>query len=218
MEILRFIHSKRKIITTILVIIFFSASLTAYFKFGLYHLNQFETADEHLWISNLYTGRIQAYWNAAAKNDWPDTWVNDKPGVSLAIISALGGIYEKNVDKKILNKENLYTITNPEILRQSLFLYRLPLVIFNGLMSIFYFIYFWRLTKNKWLALTVASLIQLCPILLGISQIINPDTLLWSTSFGSILSFWVYMRTGRFVDIFFAGLFLGLALLSKYVA
>lgn len=189
-----------------------------YFWFGLQHLTQFETADEHLWISNPYEGRIQKYWYAAAEKRWENTRINDKPGVSLAFISGIGMWFENNVDDKLVRKENLWSIYNPSKQEETYRIYRLPLVIFNGILALYFFLAFWRLTKKHWLALAAASFILLSPVLIGISQIINPDTLLWSFSFAGILSFLLFLTNTRFIDGFLTALFLGLALLSKYVA
>ncbi len=205
----------RKINLVLLLIIL---PLAAYFWFGLSHLSQFETADEHLWISNLYTGRIQNYWNAAADKDWAHTHINDKPGISLAYISGIGSWFEGNVGNKIIAKQNLWTKYDPQTQERTYCVYRLPIVIFNGLMSLFFFLAFWRLTKEHWLALVAASFILLSPVLIGISQIINPDALLWVFSFASLLSFLLFLKGTRFIDGFLAALFLGFALLSKYVA
>jgi len=192
--------------------------LALYFWFALDHLGQFETADEHLWVSNLYTGRIQEYWDAMAQKDWPSTHINDKPGVSLAYVSGIGSWFEKSVRSKIIEKQNLWTIYNPAKQKETYYLYRLPIVIFNGLMSLFFCLAFWQLTKKHWLALSAAAFILLSPVLLGISQIINPDSLLWSFSFASLLSYLLFLKKTRFVYGFLAALFLGFALLSKYVA
>lgn len=192
--------------------------LGLYFWFGLQHLTEFDTADEHLWISNLYTGRIQQYWDAVRQKDWPKTRINDKPGITLALISGIGMNFETKVKAKIVERENLWIRYNPEKMRETFFIYRLPIVIFNGLMSLFFLWALWRLTKKHWLALAVSSFILLSPILTGISQIINPDSLLWVFSFASLLSFILFLKKNLAFDGILTALLFGLALLSKYVA
>lgn len=192
--------------------------LAAYFWFGIKHLDKFETADEHLWVSDFYTGRIQNYWEAVTQKDWPKTKINDKPGITLAFVSGIGSRFEHDVREKIITKENLWSIYNPKKNAETYYFYRLPILIFNGLMSLFFLLSFWRLTKNSWLALFATAFILLSPILIGISQIINPDSLLWVFTFASLLSFFLFLKETRFVDGFLTALFLGLALLSKYVA
>lgn len=210
------ITAKNKKLNWLLLLIIIPAAL--YFWFGLQHLTQFETADEHLWISDLYTGRIQEYWDAMAAKNWKETRINDKPGISLAYVSGIGTWFETNVQDKVFSKKNLTINYNPEKTAETYYIYRLPLVIFNGIMGLFFFLALWRLTKKHWLALVAASFIMLSPVLIGISQIINPDTLLWSFCFASILSFLLFLQKTKFIDGFLAALFLGFALLSKYVA
>lgn len=206
----------------VFLLFLFVIPLGIYFWFGLGHLTQFETADEHLWISNLYTGRIQQYWNAIEQKDWSKTRINDKPGVTLALISGFNWHKEGEVRDKIIEKENLWTIYNPEKTQEVYRLYRLPIVICSGIMGLFFFLALWRLSKKHWLALAGASLVILSPVLIGISQIINPDAVLWSFSFASILSFALFLREKKWwanlIDGFLTAFFLGLALLSKYVA
>lgn len=213
---------------TLIVILLFTLSLSGYFWFGFFHLDQFDTADEHLWMISerinqtdspaLLRGRIPQYWIAMANKDWPDTRINDKPGVSLAYVSGLGYLFNKGMPDAVKYMAALYTSYEPAAIQNMILIYRRPTVIFNGLMTIFFLAYLWRLTRNRWLAMLGASSILLSPILLGISQIVNPDTLLWSFSFASVLAFLVFLRDGRFVDAFLSALFLGFALLSKYVA
>ena len=56
--------------------------LGLYLFFGLSHLGQFVTADEHKWLYE----RIPNYWEAIRDQKWKKTFINDKPGVSVAIL------------------------------------------------------------------------------------------------------------------------------------
>ena len=196
------------------LLLLFVIPIVIYFWFGFQHLNQFETADEHLWISDIYTGRIQQYWTAIDQKDWSKTRINDKPGVSLALISGIGmRIYgEGEVREKVIKKENLWTIYSPSKAMETYRLYRLPIVICNGIMGIFFLLALWRLTKKHWLALTGAALIMMSPILIGISQIINPDAFLWVFSFAAMLSFALFLKKNKWwvhiIDGFLAAIFL----------
>lgn len=214
---------KKKILPAWLWLFLFLLPLGIYFFFALQHLTQFETADEHLWISNPYTGRIQQYWNAIEQKDWAKTRINDKPGVTLALISGgFGRTAEGFVEGKLIQKENKWTIYNAEKTQEVYRAYRLPIVIANGLLGIFLLLAFWRLTKKPWLALASAGLVMLSPTLLGISQIINPDAFLWIFSFASVLAFALFLKAQKWwlylIDGLFAMIFLALAILSKYVA
>ncbi len=65
-------------------------SAMSFFAFGLFHLAKFETTDEHLWKY----GRIKQYWQALKNTNWEKTYINDKPGVTVALISGIGLIFE----------------------------------------------------------------------------------------------------------------------------
>ena len=66
--------------------------------------------------------------------------------------------------------------------------------------------------------LLITILISLNPIIIGISQIVNPDSTLWSTSFAAFLLFFLYLKTDNDKYVYLSGFFFGLALLSKYFA
>jgi hypothetical protein len=203
---------------SILLLFFIIFPLAAYFWFGFQNLTKFETADEHLWINDPYEGRIHQYWNAMAQKDWVHTRVNDKPGVSLAYVSGLGLLWQNDSRATVDSRENTSITYIPKETSRLYFLFRAPLLIFNGLMSLVFLFLIWKITKNKLLAFLVPTLILLCPILLGISQIINPDSLLWSFSFATILSFLFFLKNGKFIGGFLVAFFLGMSLLSKYVS
>jgi len=58
----------------------------------------------------------------------------------------------------------------------------------------------------------------LSPILVGMSQIINPDALFWVFSSASIFSYFALLKTDERKFIRLTALFLGASLLSKYTA
>ncbi len=76
----------------IAVVLLLLASVAAFFAFGLFHLTKFETTDEHLWKY----GRIKQYWQAIGNQDWEKTYINDKPGVTIAIFSGVGLLFESD--------------------------------------------------------------------------------------------------------------------------
>jgi 4-amino-4-deoxy-L-arabinose transferase-like glycosyltransferase len=201
-----------------LIIILFFISLTLYFSFGFYHIAKFETADEHYWLYDPTVGRIHDYWNAIALKDWPRTRINDKPGVTLAYISGIGIFFEDDLHKRTIKpdgQENVFSSLETEKINMA---FRLPILIFNGLFSLFLFWAIKRLTKNKWLALTAVILILLNPIIIGISQIVNPDSLLWIFSFSSLISLLNYLKYREKKDAVLSSLLFGFSLLSKYSA
>jgi len=198
--------------------------LFCFFFFGLIHLTKFETVDEHYWIYSNRTpinywqynnGRIQQYWSALFSQNWAKTRINDKPGITLAYVSGIGPWLASNLDTQI-DSGKIAPMTKTAKAEMINFYFRFPLLLFNGLFSLVFFVFIRKLTKNDWVALFSAAFILLSPILLGISQIINPDSLLWVFSFASLLAFLIHLQEKSRGYALWAGLFLGLALLTKY--
>jgi len=201
---------------TSLLAVLFVVPLGLFFWFGFQHLGQFETADEYRWI--YADSRIPRYWSAMERHDWNDTWINDKPGISTAIVSGLALKEVPNLGARISQQNRFSSVSNPDAAQQINFMFRLPLLVFNGLLAILWYFMLRRLLENNWAALFSSALVLLSPILIGISQIVNPDALLWSTAFTSILAFLLFLKYRNWYSIILSGLFLGFALLSKYSA
>jgi len=200
------------------IILLILISLCLYFSFGFYHITKFETADEHFWMYDPTDGRIHDYWNALSKKDWLATRINDKPGIMLAYISGIGIFFEDELHKRIVEPADYESIFSSAETEKINLAFRLPLLIFNGIFSLFFFWAIKRLTRNKWLAITMVILILLNPIIIGVSQIINPDSLLWIFSFASLISLLNYLEYEKKQDAGLCALFLGFSLLSKYAA
>jgi 4-amino-4-deoxy-L-arabinose transferase-like glycosyltransferase len=200
---------------------FFPISLTfvlsAYFFFGFQHLTQFITADEHYWIYE----RIPQYWNAIGQGKWGKTFINDKPGVSIALVSGIGLLFEPHPEEHLNENDNRILIYDTAHTESLYYTFRLPILIINGLLLIYLFWVVARLT-NPWIALWTTILTTLSPILLGISQIVNPDSLLWSFGAAAIFSFLTLLKSqGKKLEkkfLWLTILFTGLTLLSKYTA
>lgn len=198
-------------------------SIILFFGFGFYHIAKFETVDEHFWKYE----RTGKYWHGLklgfTERKWEKTYINDKPGVTTAIISGVGLLFEPNPessrirDPKLTNNQ-LYTVYNTERTEKINLALRLPLLIFNSLSFLFFFWIIRKITDNEWLALLAVILMTLSPILLGISQIINPDTLLWTFVAASIFSYFALLKNEQKKFIVLTALFTGLGLLSKYTA
>ncbi len=204
----------------------FLLPLGLYFWFGLQHLTQFETADEHFWISegwpngnhDIVPARIPTYWQAFEEKRWQDTLINDKPGIAVAIVSGLGQYLYHGWPDRVVEQNDYSQVFDPERSERVNFAFRLPLLILNGVLGVFILVTFWRLTRRPWTALIGATLIVVSPILIGITQIVNPDALLWSFVTLSLLSFLLFVQKRRWHDAVLTSLFLGFALLSKYTA
>ncbi len=184
----------------------------SYLAFGTLHLNQFITADEHYWLYE----RIPKYWEAWSNKEWKKTYINDKPGVSLAFISGTG-LWFFPQPEHVCTTTNKVTTCQPERVREMLLAFRLPLLLFNAGLILLGFFLAQKLigrTQALWFTFFLAT----APMLIGMSQIVNPDALLWSTSILALLSFFLALSHNQWRFILFTGVFLGLALLSKYTA
>ncbi len=199
--------------------------LALYFYFGWQHLGKFETADEHYWIysntdNNNYwnhnNGRIEQYWQAIFSKNWAKTRINDKPGITLAYVSGIGPSLLKNLNKQIASGAISFAkSTKAQIVNVY---FRLPILIFNGLFIFALFYLIRKLIGNKWIALLSVTFILLSPIIVGVSQIVNPDSLLWEFGFAAILSFLIFLKDKAKKYAFWTSLFLGLSLLTKYTS
>ena len=94
---------------------------------------------------------------------------------------------------------------------------RLPIFLFFLLaLPLFYFLIKKLLGAN--IAIFSIIFIGLSPIILGITLIINPDSLLVIFLPLSVLSFLLFQKEEKKKYLYLSGLFLGLSLLTKYVA
>ncbi len=202
---------KKIIFALALVLIYF-------FSFGFYHLAQFETADEHLWKFQ----RIPNYWQALSEHNWEKTYINDKPGITVALISGVNLLWDKNpganhqvdpnYDQKLFRK---YDIKRNLELNFGL---RLPVLIFSTLSLLAFFYLSSVVFKSYQLGLITTTLIATSPILMGIAQIINPDSFFWIFGALSALSFLALLETQQKKFLFSCAILLGFSLLSKYTS
>ena len=203
-----------KIFTTPLF--FLVLTMGGFFGFSYHHLTQFVTADEHYWVYE----RIPQYWSAWNQHRWKKTLINDKPGVSVALVSGIGLVFEPHPEQHhIPNNEKLdmYHAEQTESLYK---VFRLPILIFNTLALALLFWLIRRLIDDDWLAVWSIAGISLSPLLIGISQVVNPDALLWSCSALAIFAFLnaLHKPEKKPLFILLSAFFLALALLSKYTA
>jgi len=203
----------------IIINFFLILSVVLFFSFGFYHLSKFETVDEHFWKFE----RIPKYWKALKNQEWKKTAINDKPGVSIVLVSGLGLIFERHpelnrIRDQIATKNNLFTVYDSLKIERINMVLRLPVLIFNTLFIFFFFWIIKKITESDWVALFTIMFIALSPVLVGISQIINPDSLLWTFSAAAIFSYFALLKTKEKKFIFLSALFTGFGLLSKYSA
>ncbi|MBP5993684.1 MAG: glycosyltransferase family 39 protein [Candidatus Moranbacteria bacterium] len=187
--------------------------VAAYLFFGAQHLGRFITADEHYWIYE----RIPAYWQAWESGEWKKTAINDKPGVSIALLSGTGLLFEP--DPASLCSEDEFQISTCDSGRATatLLAFRIPILVANALLLI---LIAWLLARlyGRDTAIAAALLIAFSPILVGMTQIINPDALLWSFGTAALLSFLALLKLHERKFVVLSGILLGMAILSKYTA
>ena len=194
-------------------ILILSAVLILNFSFGINRLGQFAAVDEPLWTAD--GGRIEKFWNNVADGEFFKTMVSDKPGITVALISGVGltrvnpNDYDETSLKKYPDKSAAVEKFN--------FAFRFPILIFNLLMLLVIYIFSQKLL-GKTIALISFIFIGLSPLLLGISLIVNPDSLIWTFFLLSLLSHFIYLKTRTNKYLFWSGIFLGLSILTKYVA
>ncbi len=198
----------------LLIRLFLFSVVIFYFLFGFYHLSDFVTADEHYWFYE----RIPQYWHALMDGNIKKTLINDKPGVALALVSGGGLFFEKSPSEHLVKISEYLKAYNTSRTKGINLAFRLPLLIFNG---IFIFFFFWiirKITQNYWIALWSSTLIALSPVLMGISQIVNPDALLWTFSAAAIFSYLALLKYNQKKYLLLSAVFTGFAILSKYTA
>jgi len=199
--------SERTIIGTLLALV-----VIIQLFFGLPRLTQFSAVDEHLWTYE----RIPQFWNALTEGRFKKTNINDKPGISVALISGFGMLQvdPKPYESLRVEAKTAQDIALIETIHRA---FRLPVYVFTlCMLPVFYFLL--RKLFDSSTALFSVIFIYLSPILLGISLIINPDSLLWIFLPLAIVSFLVFQKSNQFRYAGLGGLFLGLALLTKYVS
>ena len=192
------------------------ASMCVFFLFGFYHLAEFETTDEHLWKYE----RIPQYWQALATHDWAQTYINDKPGVTVALISGIGLFFEPHPEMQFPEnyvRDPLLEKYDPQKTLRTNFIFRLPVLI-CATCAIYLFYVLISAAYGTRTALLSTVLIATNPILLGISQIINPDSFFWIFGGLAICAYIAHMQTKRMTFLILCGTLTGFAFLSKYTA
>lgn len=187
-------------------VVLFSMAVT--FSFGIQSLEKASLTDEHYWTFD----RTPKFWKKlVVEKKFSGTRRSDKPGVTLMVLSG------PSLLTMGFPKERIETSTQ-EFLEIN-FAYRLPVLLFMVFsLPVFYFLV--KRLLNKRSALLTSLFVGSSPVLIGISRIVNPDSLLWVFSAWSILSFFIFLKEKKESRkwILWSGFFMGLALLTKYVA
>jgi len=182
------------------------------FSFGLFHLSKMGVVDEALWTE----GRIEKYWNNIIEKDWKNTSISDKPGITVALLTGPGLLF---TDPSDYERSDDYgrKFNPPKNVEDMNLALRLPILIFTSL-SLFLVYFFLRNILGQRKSLLACIFIGLSPILLGMSTIINPDSLLWVFVPLSLLAYFNYQKGHGDKWLYLAGIFLGFSILTKYVA
>lgn len=183
-----------------------------FFAFAVTNLTRFAAVDEPLWMD----GRITRFWKNLSERDLEKTNISDKPGITVALASGVGLFFV--TPKEYRDTRFVYTAKNADLDIQDLYLaFRLPLLlVITAFLPFFYFLLVPLFGTAT--ALSSYAFIALSPLLIGMSKIVNPDALLWLFVPLSFLSFLVFIKKKTFRTLILSGVFLGLALLTKYVA
>ena len=187
--------------------------LTAiFFSSGLYRITEFAAVDEPLWLEN----RIEKYWNNIGQRDWKNTSISDKPGITIALATGIGLLSQDPDDFDTMRYQGTLNGDGSNI-EGFYFAFRFPLLlVITLLLPLFYF--FLERIGGRAAALASYAFLATAPVLIGISKIINPDSLLWVFVPLSLLGFILFRKTHLFRYLILSGMLLGLALLTKYVA
>ena len=195
-------------------------SFFLYLFVSIPNLTNYTTADEHFWLPNIGEERVQQYWRALFSGDWEGTRINDKPGITLAYLSGLAipftdHLYDK---QRFSDSDGVIVRYDPEITKVMHFAYRFPIVLFTGLFVFYFFHILSKITKNKKIAALSALFLLFSPVLVGISHIVNPDSLFWIFGTATILTYiYILQKRNHAKYIFLSAIFFGLSLASKYV-
>ena len=198
----------KKYVAPAIIVIVLLINLTL----GLSRLGNYSSVDEPYWTY----GRITKFWNGIKAHNWKTTSVNDKPGITVAILSGAGLATIDPMPYKSL-RGDIKTDSELKDINTINYAFRLPIYLFCVLLLPFFYILLRKLLDET-TALIAFILIGLSPILLGISLIINPDSLLWIFLPLSLLSYFVFQKNEEKKYLCLSGFLLGLALLTKYVA
>ncbi len=184
-----------------------------FFSFGFVRLGEYAAVDEPLWLY----GRISQYWNNIGDGEFHKTDVSDKPGITVSLLSGAALLNYEPDDYDDVRHDGEVFINRNLNMAQFFAAFRFPILLFvTLLLPLLYFLL--ERTLGRGTALLSFALLATSPILIGVTKIINPDALLWLFTTLSLVSYLVFQKRAYYRYLLLAGLFLGLALLTKYIA
>ncbi len=162
-------------------------------------LGKFFTTDETAWYYNW----VQQYWNAYSSGDFLGTNLTTYPGSLHSFLCGFVNLFLDQNEYLTYDKVETY-----------LFWWRFPILLFNAI-SLIGIYYLLKKFFSQTQSFVAVFLMAFSPYLIGMSRIVNPDSLLWSTSLISILSYIIFVREQKNKYMIIAGIFMGMALASK---
>jgi 4-amino-4-deoxy-L-arabinose transferase-like glycosyltransferase len=202
-----------KIKDRIATILIFISIISSSLYFGLPRLKNFSGVDEPYWSYD----RVPKFWESVANQKWRSTNICDKPGIPLAIISGAGLPFINDPRDYADLRQEPKTPEQVATIRDAYYHLRLPVFIFTLLsLPLFYFLI--KKLLGKTTARFATIFIGFSPVLLGISLIVNSDAILWIVTAISTLSLFVFLKKDERKYLILSGFFLGLAVITKYVA
>jgi hypothetical protein len=186
------------------------------FLLNIYHgyprLASYSSVDEPYWTYD----RTPDYWKNIKERDWKGTKINDKPGITVALISGVGLLFKNPMETRYIRRR-VKTLEQVDQVQKMDFIFRFPIYLFSLISLFLYYVIFKKLI-NKIAAVAFLIMLGLSPLILGISLIINPDSLLWIFLPLCILSLLLYQKNDEKKYLYLSGIMLGLSVLTKYVA
>ena len=157
-----------------------SLIVLVFFMFATHNLGKFFTSDEIQFLQEL----IPNYFNAWKSGHLEKTMVFDKPAVLTILLAGISNLFI-NI--------NHYSPANFD---EYLFWWRFPAILFNAICLVFIYNLTKKLTSVT-LAFLLIGMLAFTPVIIGMGQIVNADSVIWSTSFISILSYLLLIKTGE---------------------
>ncbi|MBD3329538.1 phospholipid carrier-dependent glycosyltransferase [Candidatus Dojkabacteria bacterium] len=193
--------NRNRVFTTLAL----SAMIILFVCEGLFHIGKFISLDERLWIV-----RVPEYIKSLARFDIEGAYISDKPGILQSILTGIS-YYGFRIGPKLLEFRG-------EEYAHIFAMWRFPILLFNALNLLPLFFLMSKFLRSRTRALVCILFIITTPILIGISQIVNPDSNLWITFAISLLSFYLALRKSEQSKkyLIISGVYLGLSLVSKY--
>ena len=203
-----------KIRSSVITGLIFISIVASSLYFGLPRLKNFSGVDEPYWSYD----RVPKFWQSVKVQKWKSTNICDKPGIPLAIISGAGlPFISENIKDLGKLRYDTKTVTELNAIRDIYYKLRFPVFIFT-LLSIPLLYFLLRKLLGDTTAKFATIFIGFSPVLLGISLIINSDAILWILTALSTLSLFVFLKDKQKKYLIFSGIFLGLSVITKYVA